>query len=106
MKINNAVFLSYLLCPYKAGLLLGGRSGTQTDYGTLTAGLDRDYAPLARAAICHASGSVSIEKELTVNHFVAKDGPALILGARIEHGPFEFIVDALKRLPGEHSSSS
>jgi len=35
MKINNAVFLSYLLCPYKAGLLLGGRSGTQTDYGTL-----------------------------------------------------------------------
>jgi len=37
MKINNTVFLSYLRCPYKACLLLEGRSGQRTAYETLIA---------------------------------------------------------------------
>ena len=35
MKINNAIFLNYLLCPYKAGLLLDHQSAPPTVYQAL-----------------------------------------------------------------------
>ncbi len=37
MKINNTIFLSYLRCPYKPGLLLGNQIACPTDYQILMA---------------------------------------------------------------------
>jgi hypothetical protein len=59
VKINNAVFLSYLRCPYKAFLLLDGRSGQRTDYEKLLADLDSSYKRLAQAALYRRCAGVA-----------------------------------------------
>ncbi len=96
MKINNAVFLSYLRCPYKACLLLEGRSGQRTDYETLIADLDSEYKQLAQAALYRGCASVAAAADRVDNVF-SHQGPALVtFDAKIEHGHFECTVDALK----------
>jgi len=96
MKINNAVFLSYLRCPYKACLLLEGRSGQRTAYETLIADLDSGYKPLAQAALSRGCASVAAATDRADNIFRHRGQPPITLDAKIEHHPFEFTLDALK----------
>jgi hypothetical protein len=96
MKINNAVFLSYLRCPYKACLLLEGRSGQRTDYETLIADHDSAYKPLAQAALYRSSASAAAATDRTDNVFSHRDPPLFTFDAKIEHGSFECILDAIK----------
>jgi predicted RecB family nuclease len=96
MKINNAVFLSYLRCPYKACLLLEGRSGQRTDYETLIADLDSGYKPLAQAALYRSCAGVAAATDRADNVFRHRDPPLVTFDAKIEHGSFELILDALK----------
>jgi predicted RecB family nuclease len=91
MKINNAVFMSYLLCPYKARLLLEDRSSQPTDHETLVAQLDGAYNPLARAALSRECVSVPAGSDSAGNR------PLITFDTRIEHDSFEFILDALKQ---------
>ena len=95
MKINNAVFLSYLHCPYKACLLLEGRSGQRTDYETLMADLDSGYKALAQAAL--DGGRVSAAAVDCGDNVSGIGASQLVtFDAKIEHGSFECILDALK----------
>jgi hypothetical protein len=97
MKINNVLFLSYLRCPYKACLLLEGRSGQQTAYETLISDLDSNYKPLAQAALNRDCVSVDVATDRPDSVF-KHCAPALVaFDAKIEHGSFEYILDALKR---------
>ncbi len=96
MKINNAVFLSYLRCPYKACLLLEGRSGQRTNYETLIADLDSEYKPLAQAALYRGCASVDVTTDRSDDLFSHCGPPLVTFDAKIEHGSFEFILDAVK----------
>jgi hypothetical protein len=89
MKINNAVFMSYLRCPYKACLLLEGRSGQRTDYETLVADLDRGYKPLAQAALYRGCSSVDAATDHADNVLRHRRLPLTTFDTRIEHGSFE-----------------
>jgi hypothetical protein len=97
MKINIVLFLSYLRCPYKACLLLEGRSGQQTAYETLISDLDRNYKPLAQAALIRDCASVDVATERPDNVFKHYAPTLVTFDAKIEHGSFEYILDALKR---------
>jgi len=97
MKINNVLFLSYLRCPYKAYLLLEGRSGQQTAYETLISDLDSNYKPLAQAALIRYCASVDVATDRPDNVFKHYAPPLVTFDAKIEHGSFEYILDALKR---------
>lgn len=98
MKINNAVFLSYLRCPYKARLLLEGQSGQPTDYETLIAEFDSGYKTLARAEVCRKYASVAGGTDRADSCSIGRGGLPLMLDTKIEHGPFEFSLDTLKRV--------
>jgi hypothetical protein len=97
MKINDALFLSYLRCPYKACLLLEGRSGQQTAYETLISDLDSNYKPLAQAALIRDCASVDVATDRPDNVFNHYSPTLVTFDAKIEHGSFEYILDALKR---------
>lgn len=104
MKINNAVFLSYSRCPYKAYLLLEGRSGQRTDYETLIADLDSGYKPLAQVALHRVCTNVAAAATDRADNVLRHRRPPLAtFDAKIEHGSFECILDALKPEPdGPH----
>ena len=95
MKISNALFLSYLRCPYKARLLLEGRTGQRTEYETMLADLDRGYKPLAQAALSRSFAGVAAAIDRVDNGFRYR-GPLVTFDAKIEHGSFDLILDALK----------
>jgi predicted RecB family nuclease len=97
MKINNVLFLSYLRCPYKACLLLEGRSGQQTAYETLISDLDSNYKPLAQAALNRDCVSVDVATDRPDSVFKHCAPTLVAFDAKIEHGSFECILDALKR---------
>jgi predicted RecB family nuclease len=105
MKINNAIFLNYLLCPYKAGLLLSHQSASPTDYQVLAEDLARRYEPLARDAISRLSPDVVLSPDRASIASLLREGPSLILDATIEVGDFEFHFDALKRCSSQRSSA-
>jgi hypothetical protein len=90
MKINNAIFLNYLLCPYKAGLLLGHQSATLTDYQVFAEDLDHRYEPLAREAISRSSPDVVLSPDRATVASILREGPSLILDVTVEIGDFEF----------------
>jgi predicted RecB family nuclease len=96
MKINNAVFLGYLRCPYKASLLLEGRSGQRTDYETLIADLDIGYKPLAQAAVRRGCTSAAEATDSAHDVFRHRGPPVVRFDAKIELGSFECVQDALK----------
>jgi len=100
MKINNAIFLNYLLCPYKAGLLLGHQSATLTDYQVFAEDLAHRYEPLAREAISRSSPDVVLSPDRATVASILREGPSLILDVTVEIGDFEFHFDALKRCSG------
>lgn len=97
MKINNTIFLDYLLCHYKAGLLLGDQSASPTDYQVLAEELAHRYEPLAREAISRLSSDVVRSPDRASVASIFRKGPSLILDATIEIGDFEFHFDALRR---------
>src|ERR1700738_4909913 len=99
MKINNTIFLNYLFCPYKAGLLLGDQFAAPTDYQMLVDDLAHRYEPLARAAISRLSPDVVLSPDRASVASILREGPSLILDATLEIGDFEFHFDALKRCP-------
>jgi predicted RecB family nuclease len=86
-----------LRCPYKACLLLEGRSGQRTEYETLFAGLDCGYKPLAQAALYRSCASAAAATDQADNVFRHRGPPVVTFDAKIEHGSFDLILDALKR---------
>ena len=100
MKINNTIFLNYLLCPYKAGLLLGDQSAPPTDYQVLAHDLAQRFEPFAREAISRLIPNVLLSPDRASIASILRDGPSLILDATIDIGDFEFHFDALKRCSG------
>jgi predicted RecB family nuclease len=97
MKITNAVFLSYLRCPYKARLLLEGRSGQRTDYESLLADLDHGYKPLAQAALYRSCAtSVAAANDRADNVFSHRGRQLVTFDAKIDRGSFDLTLDALK----------
>jgi predicted RecB family nuclease len=103
MKINNTVFLSYLRCPYKAGLLLGNQTACPTDYQILMADLAHRYKSSAQAAISRGVPDVVTSPDLAAVPSILEDGPSLILDVTIETGAFNFHFDALKRCSAARS---
>jgi predicted RecB family nuclease len=97
MKINNTIFLSYVLCPYKAGLLLSDHPAALTDYQVLANELAHRYKPLALEAISRLSPDVVVSPDPARLASILREGPALVLGATIEIDDFVFHFDALKR---------
>ena len=106
MKIDNTVFLSYLLCPFKSRLLLGDQMAAPTDYQVLAADLAHHYKSLAQAAICREFPDFVISPDPAAAPSILEHGPSLILDERIEIGDFEFHFDALKRSLATDSSGS
>jgi hypothetical protein len=96
MKISDAVFLSYLRCPYKAFLLLEGRTGQRSDYETMLDELDNRYKPLAQAALYHWSASAAVATGPAEDDFFYNGREPITLDAMVEYGSFELVLDALK----------
>jgi hypothetical protein len=96
-KINNTIFLDYLRCPYKPGLVRGNQTACPTDYQILMADLARRYKSLAQAAISRGATDVVTSPDNAAVPSILKDGPSLILDVTIEAGDFNFHFDALKR---------
>ena len=97
MKINDAVFLAYLRCPYKACLLLEGIAGQPTQYETQIAEVDSEYKQLALAALCRGCASAATRTDRADNALIGRGIQLITLDAKIEHGFFEFVLDALKQ---------
>ena len=106
MKIDNKVFLSYLLCRFKSRLLLGNQMAGPTDYQVLTADLAHQYKSSAQAAICREFPEFVISPDPAVVPSMLEHGPSLILDAKIGIGDFEFQFDVLKRSSATDSSGS
>ena|ERR1700741_4588329 len=79
MKIDNTVFLSYLLCPFKSRLLLGDQMTAPTDYQVMAADLAHHYKSLAQAAICREFPDFVISPDLAAAPSILEHRPSLIL---------------------------
>ena len=97
MRITDTVFQDYLTCKLKAFLTLKGEPGTPCEYMAVLADVQREYRPLATAALLKklylAPGAVERASIET--------GSPLILDCRIVHEPCEFRFDALRRVKGK-----
>jgi len=97
MTINNTVFLSHLLCPYKAGLLLGSQSRPPTEFQMTIDNIAHRYKSFAQEALSRAypNGASSRSPEGVPSGLVNR--PSVILDTSIQNGNCEFHFDALKQ---------
>jgi len=100
MTINNTVFLSYLLCPYKSALLLGNQSAPPTEYQMAIDNIAHRYKSLAQAALSRAFPNGVISRFPEGGPCRLVNGPSLVLDTSIKIGNFEFHFDALKQSGG------
>ena len=106
MKINNTIFLSYLLCPYKAKLLFSNQLASPTEYQTMLDDIAHRYKSVAEIALSHVVPNCEISRAPVGGPWLLGDGPALILDTSIVIGNFEFHFDALKQSPRAHNTST
>jgi hypothetical protein len=92
-----------LLCPYKAGLLLGNQSRPPTDYQMTIDNIAHRYKSLAQAALSRAFPNGASSRSPEVGPSCLVNGPSVILDTSIENGNFEFHFDASKQSAGVDS---
>lgn len=106
MKINNTIFLSYLLCPYKAKLLLSNQPASTTEYQIMLDDIARRYKSIAEVALSQVVPKGEISRAPAGGPCLLGDGASLILDTSVEIGNFEFHFDAIKRSPRAHTAST
>src|SRR5215467_7064469 len=106
MRINNTVFLSYLLCPYKAALLLSNQTASTIEYQVVLDDIAHRYKSVAEVALSQAVPKGEIARAAVGGSCLFGDGPSLILDTSIEIGNFEFHFDAVKRTPRAHTAGT
>jgi len=109
MRINNTIFLSYLLCPYKAKLLLSNQPASTTcttEYQIMLDDIAHRYKSIAEVALSQVVPKGEILHAPVGGPCLLGDGPSLILDTSIEIGNFEFHFDAVKRSTRAHTAST
>jgi hypothetical protein len=83
MKINNTIFLSYLLRPYKAKLLFSNQLASTTEYQILLDVIAHRYKSVAEVALSHVVPNCEISRAPVGGPWPLGDGPSLILDTSI-----------------------
>jgi predicted RecB family nuclease len=106
MRINSTIFLSYLLCPYKAKLLLSNQPASTTECQIMLDDIARRYKSIAEVAVSQVVPKGEISCASVGGPCLIGDGASLILDTTVEIGNFEFHFDALMRSPRAHTAST
>jgi hypothetical protein len=96
--VTTEILEAYLLCPYKASLLLAGHTGTKTDYEIAVGELRDGVRQKAIEKLYHGQHRRPVQQGGTLS-----DGSAIVLDRRLEIDGFSVQVDGLRRADGPSS---
>jgi len=99
MDITDDAATAYFDCPYKAYLTMCGEEGYESDYQLMVKESRGEFAARATDKLIREFGTIGSQSGVNIPPYDLHEGPSVLIGPTVKHGPFKFRLDALMREP-------